>query len=446
MNDTKIPLSKKDIPTHFLNINYFLKKYLGKLPDPPLNSLTKKPVRPEDLEILFPKELISQEVSLTKEIEIPKEVREMYQLYRPSSLIRARRLERKIGTPAKIYFKYEGTNPTGAHKLNTAIPQAFYNKKAGVKRLTTETGAGQWGTALAAACNFFDLECSAYMVKSSYQQKPYRKYLMQLFGAEVIPSPSKKTEIGRNILAKDPNSIGSLGIAISEAIYDALHHKYTKYSLGSVLNFVLLHQTIVGLEAKKQLEITGDYPDIIIGCCGGGSNLAGIAYPFIVDKLMGKGHNLRIVAVETDVCPSLAKGEYRYDHGDSAGLTPLLKMKTMGKDFMPAAIHAGGLRYHGAAPAISLLYQEKFIEAVVYNEREVLKTAVDFTRTEGIISAPESAYAIKAAIDEAIKCREESRSKTILFNLSGHGFLDLQAYADFFDKKLVGDFKRLKNY
>lgn len=428
--DNKILLSEKDIPTHFYNILPDLPKPL----EPPLNPKTKKPIGPEDLSRLFPMELIKQEMSTESKIEIPEEVREIYKLYRPTPLFRAKRLEKFLDTPARIYYKYEGVSPVGSHKLNTALVQAYYNKKEGVKRLTTETGAGQWGSALAMACNFFGLDCTVYMVKCSYEQKPYRKSIMKIFGANVFPSPSQNTVYGRKVLKENPENTGSLGIAISEAIEDAVSHPDTKYSLGSVLNHVLMHQTVIGQEAKKQLEIVNEYPDIIIGCIGGGSNLAGISFPFVADKLKGK-KKLRIIAVEPSACPSLTKGKYKYDFGDTAEMTPLLKMYTLGHDFMPSPIHAGGLRYHGKAPIISLLCNEKIVEARSYSQSPVFKAAVDFARCEGIIPAPESSYAIKAAIDEALKCREEKTEKTILFNLSGHGLLDLNA----FDKYLSGE-------
>jgi len=428
--DNKILLSEKDIPTHFYNILPDLPKPL----EPPLNPKTKKPITPEDLSRIFPMELIKQEMSNESEIEIPEEVREIYKLYRPTPLFRAKRLEKFLDTPARIYYKYEGASPAGSHKLNTALVQAYYNKKEGVKRLTTETGAGQWGSALAMACNFFGLDCTVYMVKCSYEQKPYRKSIMKIFGANVFPSPSQNTVYGKKVLKENPKNNGSLGIAISEAIEDAVSHPDTKYSLGSVLNHVLMHQTIIGQETKKQLEIVNEYPDIIIGCIGGGSNLAGISFPFIADKLK-KGKKSKIIAVEPSACPSLTKGEYRYDFGDTAEMTPLLKMYTLGHCFMPNPIHAGGLRYHGKAPIISLLCNEKIVEARSYSQFPVFKAAIDFARCEGIIPAPESSYAIKAAIDEALKCKEEKTGKTILFNLSGHGLLDLNA----FDKYLSGE-------
>jgi len=425
-----------DIPTHYLNISYYLKKYLGKLPDPPLNPATMQPIEGKDLAAIFPMELIKQEVSLEKEIEIPEEVREIYKIYRQTPLIRAERLEKFLKTPAHIYFKYEGNNPSGSHKLNTAVAQAYYNQKEGVKNLLTETGAGQWGSALSMACNFFGLKAEIFMVKVSFEQKPYRKILMELFGAKVHSSPSLETEFGRKILKEHPDSNGSLGIAISEALEMVSKKPNARYALGSVLNHVLLHQTVIGLEAKKQMERIGEYPDMVIGCCGGGSNFSGIAFPFLADQLAG-GKKIRFIGVEPESCPSLTKGEYRYDFGDMSQKTPLLKMKTLGADFMPSPIHAGGLRYHGIAPLIAFLHEEKLMEARAYGQLEVFKAGVDFAKAEGIVPAPESAHAIKAAIDEAIKCKKTGAKKTILFNLSGHGLLDLKGYDDYLHHKLV---------
>lgn len=436
MKNTKILLSEKELPTHFVNISHYLKKYLGKLPDPPLNPATNKPLKPEELETIFPKELIKQEMSLKKTIEIPEEVREIYKLYRPTPLVRAKRLEKFLQTPAVIYFKNEGATLTGSHKINTALVQAYYNKKEGVKTLTTETGAGQWGSALSVACNFFGLKCLVFMVRVSYDQKPYRRTIMQLFGAEVHPSPSTKTKFGREILKKNPDHPGSLGIAISEALEALTQQQNAKYALGSVLNHVLLHQTVVGQETKKQMELAGVYPDVIIGCVGGGSNFAGFAIPFLIDKISGKRKNLKAIAVEASSCPKMTKGEYRYDFGDTAKKTPLLKMQTMGSDFIPAPIHAGGLRYHANAPILSFLNQEKITEARAYDQLEIFQAAVDFAKCEGIIPAPESAHAIKAAIDEAIQCRKEGKKKVIIFNLSGHGLLDLSGYDQFLNNKL----------
>ncbi|MDD4333526.1 MAG: TrpB-like pyridoxal phosphate-dependent enzyme [Patescibacteria group bacterium] len=427
-----IYLDQKDIPTHYYNI-------IPKLPrplDPPLHPATKKPLTPDDLAPIFPKALIAQEMSGEEYIEIPEEVRNAYKLYRPSPLVRAERLEKELGTPAKIYYKYEGVSPVGSHKLNTALAQVYYNKQEGVKRIATETGAGQWGSALSFACNYFGLKCKVYMVRISYEQKPYRKSMMKLFGGEIIASPSRDTKCGREFLVADPNTNGSLGMAISEAVEDAVSREDTKYSLGSVLNHVLLHQTIIGQEAMKQMEIAGDYPDIIIGCHGGGSNFAGISFPFLKDKLEGKKKNLRAIAVEPASCASLTKGKYEYDFGDTVGLTPMTMMYTLGHNFKPSPIHAGGLRYHGAASLVSLLLDEKVIEARAYEQKEVFEAAVLFAKNQGIVPAPESAHAIKAAIDEALKCKESGEAKVILFNLSGHGFFDMSAYDNYLDGKL----------
>lgn len=436
MKNTKITLPDSEIPKYYLNIAYYLKKYLGKLPDPPLNPATKQPAGPQDLAPIFPMELIKQEVSLEEKITIPEEVRELYKLYRPTPLIRAKRLEKFLDTPAHIYYKYEGASPTGAHKLNTAIAQAYYNKKEGIKTLATETGAGQWGSALALAANFFNMKIIVFMVRVSFDQKPFRKTVMETYGAKVFASPSKETEYGKKVLNLDPNHPGSLGIAISEALETVVKNKGYKYSLGSVLNHVMLHQTIIGLEAKKQMEKAGEYPDVIIGCVGGGSNFAGIAFPFLVDKLSGKKTKTRYIGVEPTSCPSLTKGDYRYDFGDTGKMTPLLKMKTLGCDYVPSPIHAGGLRYHGMSPQISFLYEEKLIEALAYDQNPVFQAGVDFAKTEGIIPAPESSHAIKAAIDEALRAKREGKKKTILFNLSGHGLLDLNGYDKFLHNKL----------
>lgn len=433
---TKFMLDENEIPTHFVNINYYLKKYRGKLPPPPLHPATNKPIKPEDLEAIFPKSLIAQEGSLEEKIEIPAEVREIFKMYRPTPLVRAIRLEKFLQTPAHIYFKNEGATLSGSHKINTAIVQAYYNKKEGVKTLITETGAGQWGSALAIACNFFGLKCTVFMVRVSYDQKPYRKFLMQIYGADVFASPSDKTVFGRELLQKNPNHPGSLGIAISEALEIATQDEKTKYSLGSVLNHVLLHQTIVGQEAKKQMEMAGEYPDAVIGCVGGGSNFAGFAIPFLIDKVSGSKPDLKAVAVEPVSCPKMTKGEYRYDFGDTAKKTPLLKMETLGSDFIPPVIHAGGLRYHGCAPILSFLNEEKITQPAAFDQISVFKAGVDFARCEGIVPAPESSHAIKAAIDEAILAKKENRKKVILFNLSGHGLLDLKGYDDFLQGKL----------
>ena len=427
-----INLDQKDIPTHYYNIAPDLPRPL----DPPLHPGTKKPIGPEDLAPLFPMELIKQEMSQENLIEIPKEVRDAYKLFRPSPLIRATRLEKELETPAKIYYKYEGVSPVGSHKLNTALAQAYYNKQEGVKKLTTETGAGQWGCALGFACNYFGLDLDVYMVKVSYEQKPYRKSMMKVYGANCYPSPSNKTESGKKILKEDKNSKGSLGIAIAEAVEIAAKNDDTKYALGSVLNHVLLHQTIIGQETKKQMEIAGDYPDIIIGCHGGGSNFAGIAFPFLKDKLKGNKKNLRAIAVEPKSCPTLTEGKYDYDFGDSIGVTPLVKMHTLGHEFMPPSIHAGGLRYHGSSPITSLLYDEKVIEAKAYDQKEVFEAAVKFAKNQGIIPAPESSHAVKAAFDEAEKCKKTGEEKVILFNLSGHGHFDMGAYENYLKGKI----------
>ncbi len=429
---TKIVLKEAEMPRAWYNIMPDLKNP----PAPVLHPGTMQPVSPDDLLPLFPMQLIEQEVTQERWVPIPEEVLDIYSLWRPTPMYRARRLEEAIGTRSKIYYKYEGTSPAGSHKPNTSIPQAFYNKQAGRKRIATETGAGQWGSALALGASFFGLEATVYMVKVSYHQKPYRRVLMETWGASVVPSPRDKTNSGRKILSEDPDSLGSLGIAISEAVEDAATREDTSYSLGSVLNHVLLHQTIIGLEGKKQLELVGDYPDIVIGCCGGGSNLAGIAFPFLQEKLTG-GREVRVIAVEPAACPTLTKGIYAYDFGDTAQLTPLAKMYTLGHDFVPSGIHAGGLRYHGDAPLISQLYQEGLIEAQAYHQTEIFKSASIFSKSEGILSAPETAHAVHSAIVEAQKADEEGIEKTILINLSGHGFFDLAAYDDFLSGKLV---------
>jgi len=425
-------LEQSKIPTHYYNV-------LADVPvpmDPPLNPATKQPAGPQDLSAIFPMDLILQEVTQERFIEIPDEVRDLYRLSRPTPLIRAAMLENALDTPAKIYFKYEGANPTGSHKTNTSYPQAYYNKKAGIKKLVTETGAGQWGSALAMACKHFGLECEVFMVKVSYDQKPYRKTFMKLFGATVHASPTTLTNAGRNVLAKDPDSPGSLGIAISEAIEIAVQRDDTNYSLGSVLNHVMLHQTIIGEEARLQMEMVDEYPDIVIACAGGGSNFAGLAFPFLRDKLTGSKKNLEVIAVEPASCPSLTQGKYEYDFGDEAGMTPLLKMYTLGHEFIPPKIHAGGLRYHGMSPEISLLYNIGAISAKAYDQLEVFDAAQLFAQTEGIVPAPESSHAIKETIVQALKCKETGEAKTILFNLSGHGFLDLGAYELYLDNHL----------
>ncbi|MEM1855683.1 MAG: TrpB-like pyridoxal phosphate-dependent enzyme [Candidatus Methanomethylicaceae archaeon] len=385
---------------------------------------------------IFPKQILAQEFSQDRWIDIPEEVLEVYKIWRPTPLIRAIRLEKALKTPARIYYKYEGVSPTGSHKPNTAVAQAYYNMKEGINRLATETGAGQWGSALAFGCMVFNLKSTIYMVKVSYNQKPYRRIMMECFGAEVYPSPSDKTEVGRRILKEDPENPGSLGIAISEAIEDALIHEDTNYAIGSVFNHVLLHQTIIGLEAKKQMEIIEEYPDIVIGCIGGGSSFSGLFWPFYYDKI-SKKKNIEILAVEPTACPSVTKGEYTYDHGDTARITPLVPMHTLGHDYMPPPIHAGGLRYHGIAPTISLLNSTGYLKAIAYNQVEVFEAAKLFIQTEGIIPAPEPAHAIKATIEEALKCKRSGEEKVILFNLCGHGHFDMQAYADFLSSKLL---------
>ncbi len=416
-------LRAEEMPTHWYNLNA---DYPEPLP-PPLHPGTKEPVTPDLMTAIFPENLVAQEMSAERLIEIPQEVRDVYALYRPTPLLRAVRLENALGTPAHIYYKYEGVSPAGSHKPNTAIPQAYYNKIAGTKRLATETGAGQWGSSLAFACSVFGLECNIYMVKVSFHQKPYRRLLMQTYGATVHASPSTETEFGRKILAADPNSSGSLGMAISEAIEDTAKNPGTKYALGSVLNHVCLHQSVIGLEAIKQMEMAGEDPDVIIGCAGGGSNFAGIAFPFVREKIAGR-KNYRILAVEPESCPSLTQGELRYDFGDMAETTPLMMMHTLGHTFMPPSIHAGGLRYHGMAPMVSHCKKLGLIDAVAVPQIKVFKAAVQFARTEGIVPAPESSHAIAVAIDEAIKCREENRKRVIVLNLSGNGLLDLAAY------------------
>ena len=428
MEQTKFILTEQEIPTSWYNVQADLPKPLP----PILHPGTKEPtILPPPL---FPASLNEQEFSKERYIEIPEEIQQIYRLWRPTSLHRAHRLEKALGTPAKIFYKYEGESPAGSHKLNTAVAQAYYAKKAGAKRLATETGAGQWGSALAIGCNFMGLECKVYMVKVSYQQKPYRRILMEVFGAKVVPSPSQDTKIGRQILAEDPNSPGSLGIAISEACEDAFSRDDTFYALGSVLNHVLMHQTIIGQESKKQLEKAGAYPDIIVGCIGGGSNFAGTFLPFIPDKLKGK--KIQIIAVEPEACPSVTKGPYTWDYGDVAGLAPIAKMHTLGHTFIPPPVHAGGLRYHGMAPIVSHLNVLGLIEARAVNQTAVFQSAIQFARAEGIIPAPEPAHAIKVVIDEALKCKESGEKKTILLALSGHGHFDLGAYELFIAGKL----------
>ncbi len=427
----KILLPEDRIPKYWYNV----------IPDMPgplapvIHPGTMQPVKPEDLLPIFPMPLIEQEVSQQRWIEIPEPVREIFRIWRPSPLFRAHRLEKALGTPAKIYYKYEGVSPAGSHKPNSAIPQAYFNKISGTKRIATETGAGQWGSSIALACQMFGLECTVYMVKVSFAQKPYRKSMMQLWGANVIPSPSDQTNAGRAMLAKDPENGGSLGLAISEAVEDALSRDDTRYALGSVLNHVCLHQTIIGLEAKEQMAIAGDYPDVVIGCHGGGSNFAGIGFPFVADKANGK--QVRVLAVEPASCPTLTRGVYAFDYGDTAKMAPVAKMFTLGHDFMPPGIHAGGLRYHGASPLVSQLLAAGVIEAKAVHQLACFDAAVLFSRTEGIIPAPESSHAIRGAVDEALQAKEEGKEKTILFNLSGHGHVDMTAYDDYFAGKLT---------
>lgn len=427
----RFALPESGIPKAWYNL-------LADFPDPmppPLHPGTREPVTPEMMTAIFPENLVHQEMNPERWVEIPEPVREIYALWRPTPLIRAVRLERALQTPAHIYYKYEGTSPAGSHKPNTSVPQAYYNKIAGTKRLATETGAGQWGSSLAFASKLFGLDCTVYMVKVSFHQKPYRKLLMQTFGAEVFPSPSERTEFGRKMLAEDEHCPGSLGIAISEAIEDTVKSPNTKYSLGSVLNHVCLHQTVIGQEAIQQMEMAGEAPDVVIGCVGGGSNFAGIAFPFVQQKLAGKG-NYRIVAVEPTSCPTLTKGELRYDFGDTAEMTPLMMMYTLGHRFMPPRIHAGGLRYHGMAPMVSHVVKLGLAEAVAYPQTRIFEAAITFARSEGLVPAPEPSHAIAAVIDEAVKCREEGKKKVILFNLCGHGFLDLAAYDTFLSGKM----------
>ncbi len=432
-NQKKIILSEQDMPKVWYNIAADLAVPL----DPPLHPATGQPLGPTDLEPLFPRALIQQEMSAERHIEIPHEVRQVLHSWRPSPLIRATALEKHLDTPAKIYFKLEGVSPSGSHKSNTAVAQAFYNHAEGIRRITTETGAGQWGSALSQAGAVFGLEVKIFMVRGSYEQKPYRKLLMETYGGTVVPSPSRETLAGRRILAAHPDSPGSLGIAISEAVEEALGRDDTHYALGSVLNHVLLHQTIIGQEAMKQLEIAGDDPDVIIGCHGGGSNFAGLAFPFLGAHLRG-GKRRRIVAVEPASCPTLTKGVYDYDFGDTAGMTPLTKMYTLGHDFVPPSIHAGGLRYHGAAPIVSKLLNLGLIEAQSAGQVACFEAAVQFARTEGFLPAPESSHAVKAAIDEALAAKAEGKERVILFNLSGHGHFDLSAYDSYF-RGTLGD-------
>ena len=432
MERTKFILDEKDMPTSWYNI-------LPDLPEPlppVLHPGTGQPIGPGDMAPLFPMDIIMQEFSPLHNIEIPEEVQDVYRVWRPTVLYRARRLEKMLDTPARIFYKYEGTSPAGSHKPNTAVAQAYYNKKAGIKRLATETGAGQWGSSLAFACMLFGIELKVYMVKVSYEQKPYRRMMMETWGAKCVPSPSRDTKAGRDVLDKDPNSPGSLGIAISEAIEDAVTSKDTKYSIGSVANHVLLHQTVIGLEAKKQMEMAGFYPDIIVGCVGGGSNFGGMFLPFVKDKIDKKRPNLRIICAEPQSCPSLTKGVCAYDFGDTAGMTPLFKMHTLGHTFMPPPVHAGGLRYHGMAPIVSHLYNLGMVEAKAVPQVATFEAGVKFARSEGFISAPETNHAIRVAIDEALKCKESGEAKTILIAHSGHGHFDMSAYEQYLTGQL----------
>jgi len=428
----KYLLDEASIPRHWYNL-------LADLPAPPppvLHPGTRKPVGPDDLAPLFPMALIEQEVSTEREIEIPGPVRDVYRQWRVTPLYRARRLEKALQTPARIYYKYEGVSPAGSHKPNTAVAQAFYNREAGIRRLTTETGAGQWGSSLAFAGAVFGIEVQIFMVRVSYNQKPYRRALMETYGAHCVASPSMETNFGRSVLAGSPDSNGSLGMAISEAVEVAASRDDTKYALGSVLNHVLLHQTVIGLEAMAQLELAGDYPDVIVGCTGGGSNFAGIVFPFLGSQLRG-GRRVRIVAVEPAACPSLTRGRYAYDFGDTGHMTPLAKMHTLGSTFMPPGFHAGGLRYHGMAPLVSHIKELGLIDARAYHQTQCFEAGVFFARHEGILPAPEANHAVKGAIDEAVRCRDEGVSRAILFNLCGHGHFDMQAYMDYFGGRLT---------
>ncbi len=433
MESLRFVLPQSEIPTHWYNV-------VADMPHPPLPPLGPdgKPATPEQMSAIFPMAVLEQEMSAERWIPIPQPVREIYRLWRPSPLVRAARLEEMLGTPAKIYYKNEGVSPAGSHKPNTAVPQAYYNKLAGIKRLTTETGAGQWGCSIALAGQMFGLDVRVFMVKVSYQQKPYRRSMMQTWGAEVFASPSDKTQTGRDALSKDANNMGSLGLAISEAVEEAASRADTNYSLGSVLNHVALHQTIIGMEAKKQFELAGDWPDVVFAPCGGGSSFAGTAFPFVADNAAGgrNGKLVRLVAVEPTSCPSLTKGKYAYDYGDSSGFTPMMKMFTLGHDFMPPGIHAGGLRYHGASPLVSQLYHEGLIEAVAVPQLATFEAGVMFARAEGVIPAPEACHPIRAAIDEALRCKQSGEPRTILFTLTGHGHFDMASYDRYFSGEL----------
>ena len=426
MTQYAVYLEPEKIPQRWYNLQADLSV---KLP-PPLHPQTKQPVGPEDLAAIFPMELIKQEVSQERFVPIPDEVLDVYRLWRPTPLVRAKRLEEALETPARIYFKNESVSPPGSHKPNTAVPQAYFNKKEGIERLATETGAGQWGSALAFATNLFGLECTVYMVRVSYHQKPFRRSLIQTWNGTIYPSPSDRTQFGRTVLEQDPDSPGSLGIAISEALEDTVTHPGTKYSLGSVLNHVLLHQTIIGLEAEEQMKAVGESPDVVVGCVGGGSNFAGLSFPFVREKIAGK--EMKIIAVEPNASPSMTRGIYTYDFGDTAGMTPLLMMHTLGHDFIPPEIHAGGLRYHGMAPLVSLLAREKIIQVASIPQLESFEAGVLFARTQGIVPAPETNHAIAQVIREAKACKERGKEKVILFNFSGHGHFDLKSYDEFF--------------
>ena len=434
MESLRFDLPQSEIPTHWYNV-------AADMPNPPLPALGAdgKPATIEQMSAIFPMSILEQEMSTERWIPIPQEVREVYRLWRPAPLVRAVRLEEMLGTPARIYYKKESVSPAGSHKPNTAVAQAYYNKQAGIKRIVTETGAGQWGCSMALAGQMFGLDVRVYMVKVSYNQKPYRRSMMQTWGAEVFASPSIMTQTGRDALASDPDNLGSLGLAISEAVEEAASRADTNYALGSVLNHVALHQTIIGLEAKKQFELAGDWPDVVFAPCGGGSSFAGMAFPFVADNAAGgrNGKPVRLVAVEPTSCPSLTKGEYAYDFGDSSGFTPLMKMYTLGHDFMPPGIHAGGLRYHGACPILSQLYHEGLIEAIAVPQIATFEAGVLFSRAEGIIPAPESCHAIRGAINEALRCKETGEAKTILVNLTGHGHFDMASYDRYFAGELV---------
>ena len=433
MESLRFVLPQSEIPTHWYNV-------VADMPNPPLPPLGPDgvPPTPEQMGAIFPQAILEQEMSAERWIPIPQPVREIYRLWRPSPLVRAARLEEMLGTPARIYYKNEGVSPAGSHKPNTAVPQAYYNQQAGIRRITTETGAGQWGCSMALAGQMFGLDVRVFMVKVSYNQKPYRRSMMQTWGAQVFASPSEMTQTGRDALAANADSQGSLGLAISEAVEEAASRTDTNYALGSVLNHVALHQTIIGLEAKKQFEMAGDCPDVIFAPCGGGSSFAGLAFPFVADNAHGgrNGKPVRLVAVEPTSCPSLTKGEYAYDYGDASGFTPLMKMFTLGHDFMPPGIHAGGLRYHGASPLVSQLYHEGLIEAVAVPQLGTFEAGVMFARAEGIVPAPESCHAIRGAIDEALRCKASGETKTILFNLTGHGHFDMASYDRYFAGEL----------